>query len=164
MSGSVRPFESTRCDANSVFTSVDLPSPVWPGVRGISAPVLTDDHDVELEPALEELVLDLARDGWGQRCWRGGDGQHRLSLPHPPTASLTVETNVARRGDVVCRGGGVWLLYCCCCHCDGPRGCGDGGGERRRVKQAAVTVAAQDASVAHKEHSGSVHPTGRCWD
>lgn len=30
MSGSVRPFESTRCDAKRVLTRVDLPRPVWP--------------------------------------------------------------------------------------------------------------------------------------
>lgn len=30
MSGSVRPFESTRWEAKRVLTSVDLPRPVWP--------------------------------------------------------------------------------------------------------------------------------------
>jgi hypothetical protein len=40
-SGSVRPFDSTRRDATRV----------------------SDDHDVELETALDELELDLAGDG-----------------------------------------------------------------------------------------------------
>jgi hypothetical protein len=65
--GSMRPFESMRCDANMVFTIVDLPSPVWPArrqprARRCSRHGRTDDHDVELEAALQELVLDLARD------------------------------------------------------------------------------------------------------
>ena len=30
-SGSMRPLVSTKCDANKVLISVDLPKPVWPG-------------------------------------------------------------------------------------------------------------------------------------
>jgi hypothetical protein len=82
-SASKRPFESIRCEAKMVLISVDFPSPVWPVQvsrnfteerRGDSTRQrssnkhygmrkLTDDDDIELEAALEELFLDLTGDG-----------------------------------------------------------------------------------------------------
>lgn len=45
---------------------VDLPSPVWPAGRQVDASGnndwRTDHHDVELEPSLQQLLLDLRGD------------------------------------------------------------------------------------------------------
>ena len=84
MSGSVRPFDSTKCEAKRVLISVDLPRPVWPahvsfphaflqlrfdlGCRGMwtlrrIANALTNNHHIELETPLQKLVLNLACNG-----------------------------------------------------------------------------------------------------
>jgi hypothetical protein len=67
-----RPLVSIKCDAKMVLISVDFPRPVWPiiptniPISIFPSPFVkqtrthTDDDDIELETALEELVLNLA--------------------------------------------------------------------------------------------------------
>lgn len=67
-SGATRPLELRRCDAKMVLMRVDFPRPVWPAEGsqqmhgcGCSGSTLTNANDVELEAALQELLLNLVR-------------------------------------------------------------------------------------------------------
>jgi hypothetical protein len=67
-----------------VLISVDLPKPVWPGGSATTIKRetrLTDADDVELEAALQQLLLNLRRDAVEADMALGVDGG-RLGAEH----------------------------------------------------------------------------------
>src|SRR5882762_3461178 len=89
-SASSRPFESIKCEAKIVFINVDFPRPVCPmtqhSIQYLTMQIVknevskrTNNNDIELETALQELVFYLLCD--------------------------RIKTNVGRRTDLFnCRG------------------------------------------------------------
>ncbi len=68
---SLCPLESIRCEANIVFISVDFLRPICPRnemvdviqLENLEQASQTNDNNIKLEAALQELMLNLAGDG-----------------------------------------------------------------------------------------------------
>lgn len=80
--------------------SVDFPRPVWPAYQLETYALIlnevevravrTDDHDIELEPAFEEFVLDLA-------------GDHCVSVIRTGTVQTASRDLIIAEGDSECQ-------------------------------------------------------------